>query len=223
LAGDTSIVAVVMLVGRHGIGSDPSHLPKVGLGGGVRSCANSSSLNLGPLDLVGQSWLATKEVLMVVAVLVSSTSEALEAIQVQLPLEGTHLAELEISGEELFEFLGLANDKASSMGLPRDHVAVSIGFHFVQHLVKADGEGCGHSTSCWTVFNTFIFIGMVVVVVLHDDVRMMFATCAAAGRLLWYMALDGCGLNIGAKGTGVDGLHVVVSWSAHCLVLVFVK
>jgi hypothetical protein len=183
----------------------------VWLSGRVGAGTDTGSLDLGPLDLVGQGGTSPKEVFVVIAVLVTSTSESLEAIEVELSLEGTHLGELEVSGEQLLEFLGLADDKAAAVRLPADHIAVAISFHFVKHLVEANGKWSSNTAAGWAVFNAVVLIGMVVVVVLNDNVRMMFATGRAwnSGGSSWFSALNrGCLHE--AHGTGVDRrLHLV--------------
>ena len=124
-------------------------------------------------------------------------------------LKGRHLRQLEIGRKQLFEFLGLADHKAPSVGLPGDDIAVSVGFHFVQHFVQAEGKRHGHTSSGGPFVNGIRLGGVVVVVVFHHNVRMagaVFATLAlggAAGR--WCCCCCCLGLDgFHANSTGVE-------------------
>lgn len=199
---------VMVVVGRSTFGSNPRHIPEVGLGGGVGTGTDTGSLHLGSLDLVGQCGLSTEEVFVVVSVLVSSTGESLESIKVELALEAAHLGELEVPGKQLLELLWLSDDEASSVLLPSNDIGVSVGFHLIQHLVKTNGEWSGDTASCWAVLDVLVLVGVVMVVVLHDNVRVMFPV--GAGRRSNVVALDFGGLHQ-THGSCVDGrLDLVV-------------
>jgi len=119
-------------------------------------------------------------------ILVSSTRQSLKAIEIQLTLEGCHFGELEINGQEFLEFLGLSYDKATTVRLPRNDITMTIGFHFVQHFVKANRKGRGNTTTSGTFVDQIVFIGVIVVVMFHDNVRMtgrMFTALVLCGWL----------------------------------------
>lgn len=183
VARDAPTIAVVCLL-LLGVGAYPTHLPQVWFGAGIGSCTNTSALDLGALDFVRQGWLSAKEILVVVAVLVSSASQTLKAVQVELTLEAAHLGELEVDRKQFLEFFGLADDKAATVWLPANDILVAIGCDFVQHFMEANGEWSSHSTSCWTFVDAILFVGVVVVVMLHNDVRVLrlaLSAAAAAG------------------------------------------
>jgi hypothetical protein len=72
----------------------------------------------------------------------------------------------------------------ASMGLPRDNVRSSVFLDLLQHLIELDWEAdvnaSGSATMmfpviCWeSVFRNW-FIGMIMIVVIHDNMRIMFS------------------------------------------------
>jgi hypothetical protein len=96
-----------------------------------------------------------------------------------LALERAHLGKVEVDRQKLFEFLGLADHKAASMRLPRNNICVAIQRQLLQHLVKPDRKGGGYSSTCWALIDEYIFICVVVIVVLHNNVLMTLFSAGA--------------------------------------------
>jgi len=129
---------------------------------------------------------------VVVAILVSSASQTLKAVQVELTLEAPHLGELEVDRKQFLELFGLADDKAATVLLPAKDILMAVRCHFVKHLVEANGKRSSHSTSSWTVVNGIRFVGVVMVVMLHNDVRVLRLVLSAAGAAAAGSLLDRC-------------------------------
>lgn len=117
---------------------------EVGLLVGSGWSPNTSALDLHPDHAVGQFGMSSKEVGVVISIAVRSLGDALEAIQVQLPLEGWVLGLSKILWhDQVDKFLLLVNDKASTMWLPRGNVLQPIGGVALEHSVELDRKGLG--------------------------------------------------------------------------------
>ena len=114
---------------------DPVHLPKVRFLLRVGASTDSSSLDLDSMNVVRQERPSFQEEFMVVSTAVTASCQPLEAIQIQLTLEGGNLGELEVVGEQLDEFLGLVDHNASSVRLPRYNVFMTVRLCILKHLV----------------------------------------------------------------------------------------
>lgn len=78
---------------------------------------------------------------MVVSFLVSSLGNALEAIQIELPLEGGVFGLTEVGGHYLaYELLRIPNDEATAVRLPRHDVVVAGALSSSEHGMELEGE-----------------------------------------------------------------------------------
>mmetsp|Transcript_68232 Transcript_68232/g.181605 ORF Transcript_68232/g.181605 Transcript_68232/m.181605 type:complete len:204 (+) Transcript_68232:179-790(+) len=90
---------------------------------GARSRLKAGSLDLGADHLLAQKHLVTQEQLMIVAAGIVAAGQTAETVEIQLALEGCKLGLTKVFGHNVIDKLfGFVNDKASSVGLPRDHV-----------------------------------------------------------------------------------------------------
>mmetsp|Transcript_38082 Transcript_38082/g.79177 ORF Transcript_38082/g.79177 Transcript_38082/m.79177 type:complete len:263 (-) Transcript_38082:137-925(-) len=184
----------------------------------------AGSLKLGSLDLgadhaLAEEGLSTEEQFMVVTTGVSSAGETAESIEIQLALEGSKLGLAKVFGHHIvYEFFGLVNDKATSMGLPGDDMCKSILFDLVEDSMKLQRKRHGNSSLAASMFIIVVFfaaashhifgiVGMIVVIV-HDKV-----TVVHLGSLSWLLGLAttlGAGFvaGLGGKNGSGGGGHV---------------
>jgi hypothetical protein len=85
---------------------------------------------------------------MVIAASILPGSETTKAIQVELSLEARQLRLPKVFGHDCGDkLLGLVNDKAPAVRLPRDDVIQPLLGHFGEHVVELVGERNSDSTS----------------------------------------------------------------------------
>lgn len=84
---------------------------------------------------------------MVVSTAVAASCQALEAVKIELTLEGGDLGELEVVRKQLDKFLGLVDHNASSVRLPRYNVFMTFRLCILKHFVELEGERCGDSST----------------------------------------------------------------------------
>jgi hypothetical protein len=109
----------------------------------------------------------------------------LKPVQVELTLKGRQLGQLEVMRQQFHELLGLVDDEAPSVGLPRDDVFVSVRDHLLKHVVQLQWKRYRHASACRCVLLIIhtVIVGMVVVIVLNDDMRV------DTGRRLFFLLL----------------------------------
>ena len=86
--------------------------------GGVGLGTDAGPLDFDSLHTLDEVWSPTKKEFVVVAILVDSYCQPLEAIEIELSLEARDLGELEVVGKHLRESIWVVNEEASSMRLP---------------------------------------------------------------------------------------------------------
>ena len=102
---------------------------------------------------------------MVIAASILPGSETTEAIQVELSLEARQLRLPKVFGHDCGDkLLGLVNDKAPSVRLPRDDVIQPLLGHFGEHVVELVGERNSDSTSG---ASTNLLLGLFIVTGYH--------------------------------------------------------
>jgi hypothetical protein len=150
------------------------------------------------MDVVGKANLAFQEKLMIVTSLIQTTGEAIESVEIELPLKACHLGLLEVLGHDMInKLLCLVNNEASSMRLPRNHVTISIGLDHVQHGMKFDRERSYHTTLGLVLDRLWIdgrVSGMVMVIML-DYLRIRPIVTMRKGSVLdslWCVGLSFC-------------------------------
>jgi hypothetical protein len=90
----------------------------------------SCSLDLSPHHVLAKKRLASEEKLVIIPTSVGASSETVESIQVQLPLETCKFGLTEVIGHDVVcELLGHVDREASTMWLPRDNVCEPIGLN----------------------------------------------------------------------------------------------
>ena len=119
----------------------------------------------------------------------------------------------------IHELLGVVNEEAASVRLPRDDVRQTIAFHLVEHGVQLDGEGHRDASAAAVLLVLeivlrihFGIVRMIVVVVHHEVAFMVFGRLA---RLLRLAAAFGARLvrrgvrSVGLRrnSTGSKGRH----------------
>lgn len=125
---------------------------------------------------------------MVVAALVQATSETLKAVQVELSLKRSNLGEFKVFGQKLLEEFRFVDDKAASVRLPRYNVSVAVLHDILKHFVQLEWKRSSHTTSSRTVLGRDFLdqwsgvVSVIMVVVLHDDVRMFGTFRSVAWR-----------------------------------------
>ena len=84
---------------------------------------------------------------MVVSSFVRSFSQAVEAVKVELTLEGGELRLLEVRRHHLFgKLLVIVHDKAATVWLPRNNMGESIVFNLIEKLVQSEREYSSHTS-----------------------------------------------------------------------------
>ena len=107
---------------------------------------NTSPLDLYPGHGIGQLRPSSEKVGVVISVAVGTLGDSLEAVQVELPLEGWILGLLEVlRHDQVDEVLLVVHDEAAAVGLPRCDVLHPIRTVPLEHLVKFYGKWLGDS------------------------------------------------------------------------------
>jgi hypothetical protein len=102
---------------------------------------------------------------MVIAASILPGGETTKAIQVELSLETRQLRLLKVFGHDCGnKLLGLVNDKAPPMRLPRDNVIQALLGHFGEHVVELVWEGNSDSASG---ASTSLLLGLFIVTGYH--------------------------------------------------------
>ena len=78
------------------------------------------------------------------------------------------------------EFLGLVNDKAPSMGLPRNHVCRAINFNLIEHLMELERKRGSDSTptalACRSNHVVHGLRGKIMIIMYHKVSRVKFGS-----------------------------------------------
>ena len=107
---------------------------------------NTSTLDLYPGHGIGQLRPSSEKVGVVISIAIGTLGYSLEAVQVELPLEGRILGLLKVlRHDQVDKVLLVVHDEATAVGLPRCDVLHPICTVPLEHLVKLYGERLGDS------------------------------------------------------------------------------
>lgn len=71
--------------------------------------------------------------LMIIAAFVRALRDALESIEIELPLKRSYLGDsVKVLRKQQFKVFGSMDPETSSVGLPRKNICQTIGVHLVQ-------------------------------------------------------------------------------------------
>ena len=159
---------------------DGGHLVKVGFFFWTARCLEFGPLDLGTDHLFAEIGSPTKKEFVVVTTTVTTTSQSLKPIQVQLSLKGSELGLSEVPWhDDICKLLRLVNHKATSMGLPRDDMGKAIDFDLIQYAVEFEREANRNSTSAAVI--RFFFLGVrivsMIMVVMMNKMSFLILGC----------------------------------------------
>ena len=112
---------------------------------------------------------------MIIPTAIAAASQALKSIQVELALKTRQLAQLEETRKEVDKFLGLVDEKAPSMGLPRNNVLHTLSSRGFEHVMELEGKGRGDTSADGAIVDVvhFIVIRMIMIVVDDGNMKML--------------------------------------------------